>query len=143
MITKTEKSLHAIIQQILLNDKGRKKLEENCTQVKLMINAYLTEKIECVQKRARARRTLFPEKHYFDALSCANVTRLDVRRDGLCLKLWHNIQAVLDSRLHHLLRIIYLIREKRPCLDVEQKGSKKAFSQQYRIDSVSVKYLNY
>ena len=113
------------------------------------IAAYLNDKIERVQKRPL--RILFPEKHYSDALSCANVTRLDARREGLCLKGWHNIQAVPDPRRHHLLpptRTIsqpYNLRNttKHPCLNVEQKGSKGVFSQQYRIDSVSVKYLNF
>ena len=76
-------------------------LEYCCATWATSITAYLNDKIERAQKRAL--RILFPEKHYSDALSCANVTRLDVRRERLCLKVWHNIQAVPDSRLHHLL----------------------------------------
>ena len=55
-----------------------------------MRHSLFNDKIERVQKRTV--RILFPEKHYSDAQSCANGTRL---------KEWDNIQAVLDSRLHH------------------------------------------
>ena len=75
---------------------GRSVLEYCCVTWATNIPAYINDKIERVQKRAL--RVLFPEKHYSDALSCANVTRLDVRREEPCLKVWHNIQAVPYSR---------------------------------------------
>ena len=87
----------------------RSVLEYCCVTWATSIPAYLDDKIERVQKRAL--RILFPEKHYSDALSCANVTCLDVRREELCLKVWHNIQSVPASRLHHLLPPMHTISQ--------------------------------
>ena len=45
--------------------------------------------IERVQKRAL--RILFPALSYKDAIVAANSTRLNVRRDELCKKVWDGI----------------------------------------------------
>ena len=50
----------------------------------------------------RARRTVFPALSYRDAIVAANSTRLKVRREELCKKVWEGI-CVPGSRLHHLI----------------------------------------
>ena len=78
----------------------RSVLEYACVTWSTSLPIYLKDKIERVQKRAL--RILFPALSYRDAIVAANSTRLNVRRDELCKKVWDGI-CVPGSRLHHLI----------------------------------------
>ena len=78
----------------------RSVLEYACVTWSTSLPIYLKDKIERVQKRAL--RILFPALSYRDAVVAANSTRLNVRRDELCKKVWDGI-CVPGSRLHHLI----------------------------------------
>ena len=75
-------------------------LEYCCAVWSNSIPAYLSEKIEKVQKRVM--RIVFPDLHYTDALSVAKCDRLDERRLKLCSKVLSNTKHP-NSRLNHLL----------------------------------------
>ena len=93
---------------------------------------------ERVQKRAL--RILFPALSSRDAIVAANSTRLNVRRDELCNKVWDGI-CVPGSRLHHLIppkradchayelgkKIMY------HSLNARMKDLKNLFFQQWRL----------
>ena len=78
----------------------RSVLEYACVTWSTSLPIYTKDKIERVQKRAL--RILFPALSYRDAILAANSTRLNVRRDELCKKVWDGI-CVPGSRLHHLI----------------------------------------
>ena len=78
----------------------RSVLEYACVTWSTSLPIYLKDKIERVQKRAL--RILFPALSYRDAIMAANSTRVNVRRDELCKKVWDGI-CVPGSRLHHLI----------------------------------------
>ena len=78
----------------------RSVLEYACVTWSTSLPIYTKDKIERVQKRAL--RILFPALSYRDAILAANSTRLNVRRDKLCKKVWDGI-CVPGSRLHHLI----------------------------------------
>ena len=62
---------------------------------------YLVDQIDSIQNRAM--RILFPGLKYRQALAQANVTSLETRRDHLRQRVWQNISANPDYRLHRLL----------------------------------------
>ncbi|PFX13030.1 Tetratricopeptide repeat protein 28 [Stylophora pistillata] len=78
----------------------RSVLEYACVTWSTSLPIYLKDMIERVQKRAL--RILFPALSYKDAIVAANSTRLNVRRDELCKKVWGGI-CVPGSRLYHLI----------------------------------------
>ena len=78
----------------------RSVLEYACVTWSTSLPIYLKDMIERVQKRAL--RILFPALSYKDAIVAANSTRLNVRRDELCKKVWDGI-CVPGSRLYHLI----------------------------------------
>ena len=64
----------------------RSVLEYACVTWSTSLPIYTKDKIERVQKRAL--RILFPALSYRDAILAANSTRLNVRRDELCIIIW-------------------------------------------------------
>ena len=59
-------------------------LEYSCEVWHSSISCYLSDKIEKIQKRAL--RIIYPEQTYKDALLLAGITKLETRREDLCLK---------------------------------------------------------
>ena len=59
-------------------------LEYSCEVWHSSISCYLSDKLEKIQKRAL--RIIYPEQTYKDALLLAGITKLETRREDLCLK---------------------------------------------------------
>lgn len=85
---------------VIYNSLVRSVLEYACAVWHTSLPQYLSNKIELVQKRAF--RILHPSTHYVDALDAFGCSRLDQRRQEICINTFQKI-AQPSSQLHKLL----------------------------------------
>jgi hypothetical protein len=75
-------------------------LEYACPVWSTNLPAYLSDKIEMIQKRAM--RTIYPGMSYVDILKHVDIAPLSSRREELCKKYFNEMKRE-DHKLHHLL----------------------------------------